>query len=147
MLVNEMKNLARRFYEDVFNKGEVRLADELFSLNFTYHDPFLPHVERGPEGVKALVTTWKAAFPDLTFRIEDQFVDGDYVITRWVSRGTHKSELMGIQPTGREGEVTGIGISKITNGRIVEAWANWDTYGLLRQLGFAPALEEKVLVG
>jgi predicted ester cyclase len=62
-------------------------------------------------------------------------VEGDKVVTRWSSRGTHKGELQGIAPTGREITSSGISISLIANGKIVEERVNWDNFGLMKQLG------------
>lgn len=95
---------------------------------------------RGPEGVKAYIGSLRAGVPDLTVTVDDQIVDGDKVATRWNAHGTHDGELMGIGPTGRTATVTGITIQHIGNaGRTVEGWTNWDTLGMLRQLGAAPS--------
>ncbi len=62
----------------------------------------------------------------------------DQVVTRWTARGTHKGDLMGIAATGKQTTVTGIGIARIAGGKIQEAWGNWDTLGMMQQLGVAP---------
>jgi predicted ester cyclase len=61
------------------------------------------------------------------------------VATRWTARGTHRGDFNGIPPTGRESTVTGITIDRVSNGQITESWTNWDTFGLLKQLGVVPA--------
>ena len=62
------------------------------------------------------------------------------VATRWTGRGTHKGELMGIPPTGKQVTVSGITISHVKNGKVVEEWSNWDTLGMLQQLGVVPEM-------
>ncbi len=56
-------------------------------------------------------------------------------MTRWTASGTHQGELMGIAPTGNRAAVTGITISRIADGKIAEDWVNWDTLGMMQQLG------------
>ena len=77
--------------------------------------------------------------------VEDQIAEGDKVVTRWSSEGTHKGELMGIAPTGKHASgVTGISIDLYSGGKFVEGWGNWDTLGLMQKLGVIPALAQPV---
>jgi steroid delta-isomerase-like uncharacterized protein len=82
---------------------------------------------------------YRAAFPDLKITVEDQIAEGDKVVTRWTAEGTHDGDLPGLPASGRSSTVTGIGIDRIEGGKIVEAWGNWDTLGMLQQLGAIPA--------
>lgn len=133
------KAILRRFMDEGFNKGNAAIADELIAPNWVNHDPATPPLPPGPEGIKALFGIYRSAFPDLTFTVDDQIAEGDLVVTRWTARGTHQGELMGIPATGRSGVVTGIEIDRVVNGKIEETWVNWDTMGLLQQLGVIPA--------
>jgi steroid delta-isomerase-like uncharacterized protein len=74
--------------------------------------------------------------------IEDEIAEGDRVVTRWSARGTHEGEFFGIPATGKQATVTGVTIDRIIDGRIAESWTNWDTLGLLQQLGAIPAMAE-----
>ena len=113
--------------------------DELTAAGFVNHDPADPTESRGPAGAKAFITGYRTAFPDLHITIEDVIADGDKVMMRWTSRGTHRGVLMGLAPTGKQVEVTGMSIDRFEDGKIAESWSNWDTLGLLRQLGASPA--------
>lgn len=62
------------------------------------------------------------------------------VATHWTGRGTHDGELMGIAPTRKETTITGITMSRLQNGKVVEEWTNWDTLGMLQQLGAVPEM-------
>ena len=73
-------------------------------------------------------------------RSNDQIADGDKVVTRWTATGTHKGQLMGIAPTNKHATITGVDIARYHDGKVVEAWASYDMYGLLQQLGVAPAM-------
>jgi predicted ester cyclase len=93
----------------------------------------------GPEGVKQGARGYREAFPDLSMKVEEIVAENDLVAVRWTARGTHKNELFGIAPTGKEATVTGITIDRWAGGKIAESWTNWDTLGLLQQLGAVPA--------
>jgi steroid delta-isomerase-like uncharacterized protein len=141
MSTEQNKTLARRFWFEVFSQGNIATIDEICDANWTYHDPSDPkgNWPRGTQGMRQLVNLYRSAFPDLHFTIEDQVAEGDKVVSRWIASGTHKGELMGIPPTGRQASVTGITIHRMANGKIVEDWVNFDTLGMMQQLGVIPA--------
>ena len=128
------KNIVRRLITEGWNNGSHSVVDELVDANYQNHDTQAQGAN-GPHGFKGLIDTYRMAFPDLQFDIEDMMADGDKVITRWRSTGTQLGALPDVPATGRRVDVTGIGISRIANGKIVEDWANWDTMGMLKQLG------------
>jgi predicted ester cyclase len=82
---------------------------------------------------------FRAGYSDAQITVDDQIAEGDKVASRWTGRGTHDGELMGIAPTGKHVAVAGLTISRVENGRVVEEWTNWDTLGMLQQLGAIPA--------
>ena len=102
-------------------------------------DPALPEPVNGPKGLIEAARGYRDAFPDLRMTADQSIAEGDYVATRWTGRGTHKGELFGIPATGKEATVTGISIDRWADGKIVESWTNWDTLGLLQQIGAVPA--------
>jgi steroid delta-isomerase-like uncharacterized protein len=134
----ENKALSRRLLDEAFNKGNVDIADEVLTSGFVNHDAALPEATVGVDAAKASMTGYRTAFPDMQFTIEDQFDSGDEVVTRWSARGTHQGDLMGIPATGKQATVTGITIDRIEGSRIAESWTNWDTLGLMQQLGAIP---------
>ena len=133
----ENKAIVRRNFEETWNKGNMAVADEIFTANYVGHDPAGPEL-RGPEGMKQQVGTYRTAFPNVQFSVEDQIAAGDMVATRWTARGTHQGDLMGIAPTGKQVTVTGITIERLANGKVEESWTNWDTMGMMQQLGVVP---------
>jgi len=66
--------------------------------------------------------------------------EGETVMVRWFCRGTHKGDLNGISPTGKQITISGISIARFANGKMVEGWVNWDALGLMQQLGVVPEL-------
>src|SRR6266404_5816896 len=136
----ENKTVIRRLFEELWNKGNLSVADQLFAPNYTHHDPSTPDVGLGPESEKKRATLYRTAFPALRLTIEDIVAEGETVVARWSCRGTHKGELNGIAPTGKQFNITGVSIARFTNGKMFEGFVNWDALGLMQQLGVVPEL-------
>ena len=136
------KNVVRRLFEEVWNKGNLQVTDELFTPNYTHHDASTPDVGRGPESEKKRATLYRTAFPDIRFTIDDMIAEGETVMARWSCRATHKGDLSGIAPTGKQININGVSIARFTNGKMAEGWVNWDALGLMQQLGVVPELHK-----
>jgi predicted ester cyclase len=138
------QELVSGFFDRVWNHGDFGYIDAHYSPDFVlhalWHNASLGRSgdASGPELAKQVIERWRAAFPDIHVTIEEQFVDGDIVVTRHLSSGTHMNDFNGILATGRRGEMSGITITRVAEDRIVEAWTCWDALGLLRQLGVIP---------
>jgi steroid delta-isomerase-like uncharacterized protein len=139
MSSEQNKKIVRRVFEEPW-KGNLAVVDEFVASDYIGHDPANPELLRGPEGVKEFISTYRAAFSDARIMVEQQLAEGDLVATRWSGRGTHEGELMGIEPTGKQVTVSGLTISRLEGGKIVEEFQNWDTFGMMQQLGAIPAL-------
>jgi steroid delta-isomerase-like uncharacterized protein len=138
--VADNKEIVRRLAEEPWS-GNWDVVGELASPEYVGHEPTQPEPTRGPTGIREFVQGYLAAFPDGRVTIDHQFGEDEYVASRWTGRGTHQGELMGIPPTGRQVTVTGITLSRVVGGKVVEEWTNWDTLGMLQQLGAVPAGE------
>jgi predicted SnoaL-like aldol condensation-catalyzing enzyme len=132
------KAVARRWFEDLFNAGNLEVADEIIAPNHVNHDPTLPDIAPGPEGQKQIVNLYRGAFTNAHISVEEQLAEGDRVVTRWTSSGTHQGELMGVAPTGNQVTVTGITINRVSGGKIAESWTNYDALGMMQQIGAVP---------
>lgn len=135
----ENKAIVRRLNEDVWNRGDLAVIDQLLADEFTTTVVGAPEPIRGREGFKHFVGMYRSAFPDMNLRIDEQVAEGDVVVTRWTATGTHEGELMGIAPTGRQSTVSGITINRLSGGKIVEGFGLFDQLGLLQQIGAVPA--------
>jgi steroid delta-isomerase-like uncharacterized protein len=131
------KYVFRRYVEEVGNEGNLDLVDEIFD-RYVSHQPDGSTSERGPADVKRFLGELREAFPDYRSDIEDQIAEGDKVATRWRMHGTHQGEFRGLAPTGKQVNITGIGIFRFSGGKVVESWDNFDQLGLMRQLGAIP---------
>ena len=139
MSAQENKDLARRFMDEVWNKGNLNFIDEVTDPNFVSHDPSSPQdMGGGVEGTRYFTQMYRNAFPDIQMSVEDVIAEGDKVVTQWTVRATHQGELMGIPPSGNRVKVTGISIDRIEGGKVVETWSNYDALGMMQQLGMVP---------
>lgn len=134
MSVEEKKAVVRRFVEEVYNKGNLNAVDELVAEAYVDHAQNV----QGRAAVKEIVSSIRAAFPDLQVTIEDMVAEGDTVAVRTRSTHTHRGHFMGIPPTGVEGSHTGMAFIRIVDGQVVEFWEEADMLGLLQQLDAVP---------
>lgn len=93
------------------------------------------------EGWKQAHMMFVTAFPDMQITEEDVVAEGDKIVARFTFQGTHKGELQGIPPTGKQVTVSGMVIDHIAHGKVVEHWIEFDQLGLMQQLGVVPAPE------
>jgi len=139
MSTEQNKALFRRLMEEVFDRGNISLIDELFAPDFVEHEELPPGIPAGSEGVKQLSTMFRSAFPDFKATIDDMIAEGDKVVVRGTWSGTHKGEFMGIAPTGKRVSFGVIDMVRIAGGKFVEHWGQMDNMGLMQQLGLIPA--------
>ncbi|HWQ12081.1 MAG TPA: ester cyclase [Roseiflexaceae bacterium] len=133
------KALVRRWWEEMWNKGNMSILDEVVAVDYDGHpSPTEVDFGRGPEGQKKLVAFYRGAFPDTHMTIEHMVAEGDMVALRWRATGTHTGELMGIPPSGRRAEVTGTQIVRVADGKLAEGWGNFDALGMMIQIGAIP---------
>ena len=132
---DQNKNVVRRLFDELWNKGTLQVADEIIAPTYQHHDPSTPDLGKGPESEKKRVNLYRGAFHDFRLNIEDVLAEGETVVARWSCRGVHKGELNGIAPTNKQFAITGVTICRFDHGKIVEGFVNWDALGLMRQLG------------
>src|SRR5215207_538724 len=144
MSLEENRALVRHFFEEVWNKGSVAVADDVFADKYTIHAVGM-NVETNAEGVKHAVGSFKTTFPDFRFDLADLIAEGDQVAVRWSAGGTQQGEFrlpdmpVGIPATGKQIKWTGVTIYRIADGKRVEAWDEPDRMGMMQQLGVIPA--------
>ena len=133
----ENKKLMRRWFEEVWNKGRADAIDEMFDEYGVAHglsdDPSNPIT--GPQGFRPFHTTFREAFPNMIIVVEDMVAEGDKVAARCSVRAKHEGEFIGRAATQSPVEFTGIAIVRIANGKIVEAWNNFDFMTMYKQVG------------
>jgi steroid delta-isomerase-like uncharacterized protein len=135
--VGDHAELVRRFFDEVWNKGNLDAVDQLLSPNYVDHS-LPPGAPRGLKGYKAGVTMFRTAFPDIQYTLDQVLVEGDRVALRLTGRGTHKGNFMGIAATGKQVSFGGMTFIRLENGQVVERWGISDMGGLMQQLSPAP---------
>ena len=131
MSSEENKALVRREQEELWNgTGNLDAAQELF-------------VADRVEVARQEAADFREGFPDVVSTIEDLIAEGDKVMARWRARATHQGEYMGIPPSGKEVEFTGISVYRIEAGKIAESWNVEDELGLMRQIGAVAELGQE----
>lgn len=128
--------LVRRYYASTYGERNLDGIEEFLAPGF---------VSRGPGGAsmdlamhRGALAASLAALPDFRLTIEEQIAAGGAVVTRWSAEGTHAGPLFGIPPTGRRVTASAIHIHHLVDGRIIDQWEQFDTLGVLRQLGVLP---------
>jgi len=139
-MATDNMGLVRRFIEEVWNKGDLAVIDELVSEKYVGTEPMIGDV-RGLAALRDQVQMFRTAFPDLRITIEDVGMSGDRVFMRWTGRGTHRGALMGIPPSNNRGEVRGISVQRVAGGKIVEQYESYDSLRLMQIIGAVPSME------
>ncbi len=131
--------LVEHLFNEVLNHEDLSVIIDEY-CDCVYHLPLVG--ELTGEALRQFFASLFAAFPDLQRTVEDLITD-DYqrVVARWRATGTHRGEFMGIAPTGKRITFTGVSIHRISGGKIIEEWQEWDSLGLMQQLGVVPMLK------
>jgi steroid delta-isomerase-like uncharacterized protein len=139
MGTEDNRQLVRRAFDSMSEGREQFLAehDQIYSPDLVGHFSGMPSVTLEMHRLFGLATF--DAFPDLQRPVEELIAEGDKVVARWTSVGTHKGEFQGIPPSGKRVATSRITIFRIKNGKIVEEWSESDMLGLLQQVGAIPS--------
>ena len=132
---SDPESVIRRLIDEGFTRGRLEVADELVAEHVVEHQDFGPGHADGPDGVKAVITSLRRAFPDFELTIEDLVVDRDTVWIRNLATGTNDGPYLGHEPTGRRIRISVFDMARVVDGRIVQHWGVPDRLGVLFQLG------------
>ena len=133
-MAEQDKHLIRTFYEEVLNKGDLDRIPELCSEDIVDHES-PPEMPQGIEGIKAFVSMFREAFPDLRVTVEDELAEGDRAAARSRWTGTHDGQFMGVPPSGNRIDIEAIDIIRIVDGKAAEHWGVTDNMELMQQIG------------
>jgi len=135
MNIQQNINLVKKLFDEYYTKGNIALADQVFTVDVKLIDSSIPNFKGGLSSLKQRETMYKTAFPNKTVKIDDVFAVDDKVVVRWTAQGTHKGELQDIAPTGKNFKIWGITIYTFSNDKISTIHNVWDRLGLLEQIG------------
>ena len=127
--------LIHKYFEEVWNKGNLKLLDEIIDSDYINHNPAAPDTPPGPDGLRPIIEGIRQGFPDLRYEIKNIVASNNQVAVHTIMYGTHTGNLFGINPTNKKVEVPQMQIEKISNGKIIEHWRVTDELIMQRQLG------------
>lgn len=132
--IQENKDLVRQFISEANDKNYDRVA-ELFTADYTRHDPDASVDDQGPEPFIEALARLHEAFPDSEVHVGELIAEGDLVAFEGTMTGTHEGVFRGIEPTHERMEIPGNAMHRIRDGQIAETWATWNFLAALQQLG------------
>lgn len=138
MSPEQNKQIALRMYEEIMNRRDTALVDQLMDDQY-FNPENAPGVPQGKEGGKIMFEMWNQAFPDYKMTVQDVVVEGDAVVVRWSFTGTNTGAFLGMPATNKKVTVGGINMLKFKNGKIAENLPEFDKFGMMQQLGLIPA--------
>lgn len=139
---SENERLVYKWFNQLFNQGDLDIADEILAADVQYDGPpsLTPEDVQGPDDIKEYVGVYQEAFPDIWYSVEHIFGTDYEVGVRWVATGTHESDLFGIESTGGTFEEEGINVFAVDEGLITHVWSQWDTLRMVQELGVTPSV-------
>jgi steroid delta-isomerase-like uncharacterized protein len=136
MSIEENKALVRRWFAEL-DAGHLEAADTFIADGYIDHNPAIPDLPEGRDGVKAANHLLSAGFTEVTHTIQDQIAEGDKVMTRVVVQGRFTGSFLGFPPTDKLIQISGVAVHRIVDGAFVEHWAHVDMADFMRQIGAA----------
>lgn len=133
-IIEQNRQLIESYFNEVWNKGNIDLLDELITADYINHSPSVPDPKPGPEGLKPLIEEMRKGISNLHYEINDTVITEDKIVARVSMTGEHTGELWGMEPTGKKIEVNQINIEHVRNGKISEHWRITEEFKMLRQL-------------
>jgi steroid delta-isomerase-like uncharacterized protein len=138
LVPNNNAAIARQWFEQFWNQKKFDTIEQLVSPDCRLHGHADNDEVVGMAEFQQFAQALQKAFPDIQIEVEDTISEGDRTVARWVSRGTHQGEFMGIPPTGKKIFVRGVSVVRFSDGKMVESWDSWDKFGMLQSLGALP---------
>ena len=130
------KRLVERFYDEVWGRGNVAFAPEVFADDYVRHDLRPTPAAPGAVGQSLIAEQFRGAFPDLEWQVDLVLAEADLVAARWTASGTNTGSWGGLTATGKRAEFSGVNIFRFgDDGKVVEIWNHRDDLGLMEQLG------------
>jgi steroid delta-isomerase-like uncharacterized protein len=133
----QLKLLAKRFYEEVLNHGDLSAIDDLVAEGFVEHEE-LPGIPANREGLRDWVLLMRTTFPDLTVAINQMIAEGDEIWVHMTMTGTQDGPFLHIPPSGRKVRISAFDRVRVRDGKAIEHWGVTDNLALLQQLGELP---------
>jgi predicted SnoaL-like aldol condensation-catalyzing enzyme len=126
MAAREHANLVRQAVDELWNQGDLDVADRLFAPNYVNHGGLIPDMVRGPEGVKLSVTVCRLAFPQLHITVESLVAQEESVALRWSAHSAPETDRRPTAAAKGSGVLDGVTFGRFSDRQIVESWTYWN---------------------
>jgi steroid delta-isomerase-like uncharacterized protein len=133
--VQRNKEIVRIVTEKGFNEGDFDGLEQYFASEYQVHAPGIQQPLSGSGAFRFAVEMWRAAFPDIHVTVEDIAGEGEKVYCRFITRGTHTGELMGVPPTGKKITVHEMSCHRVVGGKVTESWIGDNVPSIFQQIG------------
>ena len=133
---NNLPHISR--FIEFINSGDVTIGQEVVSESALFHVPFSPEPLKGLDGYMQILGIMRSAFPDINWTLQETIAEGDKVVARFETRGTHQGAFMGVPASGKQICMTALNIYRFEDGKIVEERGQPDIFGLMVQIGAVP---------
>ena len=131
-MADTASDLGRRWFEEVWNRGRREAIGEMIAPTCIIHDG--PTDSTGPDGFYPFFDRITATFSNMHVTVEDTITEGDSACIRWSCTGKHTGAALGVPASGNTIHITGMTILRASEGKVVEAWQNWDMLGMMEQI-------------
>ncbi len=129
--------IQHRWFGQVWNEGRADMIDELTCHDVIGHG-IVDHEGneiRGVDAFRRFYKSFRGAFPDIHIAIEDTVSEGDRIVSLCRVTATHLGDGLGVAPTNKKVEFTGMCMMRIKDGMIAESWNSFDFLTLFQQIG------------
>ena len=124
--------LVRQVIEEIWNGGDLELADQVFAPDYVNHGGLIPDLVRGPEAIKLSVAVYRLAFPEFRVAVVDLLAQGQTVALRWTAYRTPVHDGGSDTPDRDPDTLCGMTFGRVSGGQIMESWTCWETAGAER---------------
>jgi hypothetical protein len=134
MVAERNSRLVRQAIDEIWNGGDLDLADRVFAPDYVNHGGLIPDLVRGPEAIKVSVALYRTAFPEFRVTVLDLLAEGQGVALRWVAQRTpRQAGVNGGQAQGPDA-LLGMTFGRLCGGQIVESWTCWERGGVVERV-------------
>lgn len=136
---DENRQVVERFFDQMLGQDRMEVFEELVAPDYVFRASHIP-ITMDRDGHRLFIQQLRMAFPDLTETVTAMVAEGDQVVTRVLTTGTHRAEFSGVPATGRPIRIESVNIDRVVDGRLRERWLIADGLSLLQQIGAVPPL-------
>jgi steroid delta-isomerase-like uncharacterized protein len=126
-----------RFVEFI-NSGDTSIGKEVVSESAVFHVPFCGEPQKGLDGDLQILGMMRGAFPDTQWTLTETVCEGEKIVARFETRGTHNGPFLNFPASGKAVCMTAVNIYRFVDGKLVEELGQPELFGLMVQIEAIP---------